>query len=361
MAVRFEEKDNRWRVDIRRKDLKPYTKCFPVGDDSKEEAEAKARENHKDIQQQLLDGKPLGRIRAKSQITLREAFVNTLNNPEVAWLDSTGEPTAHGRKMKYYAKMFYNYFGANKPLREIKKGTATMEGTWYNFISQFGESNTNNRKACCMNKIFTQAHDDGHITSEYKLNIPRKTEKLTRVRTFTVDEEYAIYAKAEELGYYDLKDYVMLLIDTGARPEELRTASLKDLQTHPKGGITLNLYRNKTNNETAVGLRERSQKILKRRSNQKRFFMVSYRRLYSRWQDVRDRLGKSDDLQWTFYTCRHTCASRLAEHAKATIAQIADWLGHSPKSPVTRRYIHFFPKDKLNLAGKLDNYKEDEA
>ena len=148
MAVRYEEKENRWRVDIRHKGLKPYTKCFPVGDDSKEEAEQKAQDNHKDIQQQLLDGKPLGRIRAKSQITLREAFENTLNNPEVAWLDGTGEPTAHGRKMKYYAKMFYNYFGANKPLREIKKGTATMEGTWYNFISQFGESNTNNRKAC---------------------------------------------------------------------------------------------------------------------------------------------------------------------------------------------------------------------
>ena len=352
MAVRLEEKENRWRVDVRRKGLKPYTKCFPI--DQKEQAE----QHHKDILQQLLDGKPLNRIRAKSQITLKEAFENTLNNPEVGWLDSMGELTSHGKKMQYYAKMFYKYFGANKPLREIKKGTLTMTGTWYNFISQFGDTNTNNRKACCINKIFRQALDDCHITSEHLLNIPRKTEKLTRVRTFSDAEEEAIYAKCDELGYHDLKDYVMLLIDTGARPEELRLASLKDLQKHPEGGITVNFYRNKTNNESLVGIRKRSQEILIRRSNQKRFFMVSYRRLYNRWQDVRDRLGKSDDQQWTFYTCRHTCASRLATRAGATLTQISDWLGHSAKSQVTRRYVHFYPKDKLELTDKLDNYEK---
>jgi len=350
MAIR--EENGKLRVDIARKGMKRHTKTFPL------DQRDKAERHEKDVLQQLLDGKPLNRIKAKTQITLREAFENTMNNPEVGWLGTNGEPTSHGKKMQYYAKMFYKYFGASKLLREIKKGTATMEGTWYHFISQFGESNTNNRKACCINKIFRQALDDGHITSEYLLNIPRKTEKLTRVRTFSEIEEEAIYTKCDELGYYDLKDFVILLIDTGARPEELRTATLKDLQKYPDGGVTVNFYRNKTNNDSLVGIRERSQKILIRRSNQKRFFMSSYRQLYTKWNDVRDRLDKSDDPQWTFYTCRHTCASRLATQAGATLTQISDWLGHSPKSQVTRRYIHFFPKDKVNLARKLDNYEK---
>ena len=349
MAIR--EENGKLRVDIARKGMPRHTKTFPL------EQREKAEQYQKDILQQLLDGKPLNRVKARSQITLKEAFENTMNNPENKWLDSSGEPTAYGKKMQYYANAFYKYFGAKKILREIKKGTRTMEGTWYHFISQFGETATNNRKACCMNKIFRQAHDDCHITSEYLLKIPRTSEKLTRVKAFTVEEENSIYAQCDRLGYHDLKDFVMLLIDTGARPEELRTATLKDLQKYPDGGVTVNFYRNKTNNDSLVGIRERSQKILIRRSNQKRFFMSSYRRLYYKWQDVRDRWGKLDDPQWTFYACRHTCASRLAQTG-ATLGDIADWLGHSAKSPVTRRYVHFFPKRKIDLARNMDNYEK---
>ncbi len=91
---------------------------------------------------------------------------------------------------------------------------------------------------------------------------------------------------------------------------------------------------------------------------QERYFCCSTTcRLYYKWQDVRDRLGKLDDPQWTFYACRHTCASRLAQTG-ATLGDIADWLGHSAKSPVTRRYVHFFPKRKIDLARNMDNYEK---
>ena len=83
--------------------------------------------------------------------------------------------------------------------------------------------------------------------------------------------------------------------------------------------------------------------------------MSSYRVLYNKWQDIRERLGKSDDKEWVFYTCRHTCASRMAEMG-ATLTQIDDWLGHAPNSPVTRRYNHFFPKQKVDLSRKMDEF-----
>ena len=55
-----------------------------------------------------------------------------------------------------------------------------------------------------------------------------------------------------------------------------------------------------------------------------------------------------------FHTCRHTCASRLAE-AGATYMEVCDWMGWSYNSPMAKRYIHFFPKAKIDLAKKLDN------
>ena len=58
-----------------------------------------------------------------------------------------------------------------------------------------------------------------------------------------------------------------------------------------------------------------------------------------------------------FYTCRHTCASRLAQMGK-TLVQIAEWLGHSRNSPVTRRYVHFFPKDVIQTAEDMDKFEE---
>ena len=57
-----------------------------------------------------------------------------------------------------------------------------------------------------------------------------------------------------------------------------------------------------------------------------------------------------------FHTCRHTCASRLAE-AGSTYMEVCDWMGWSYNSPVAKRYIHFFPKTKINMAKKLDELK----
>ena len=39
--------------------------------------------------------------------------------------------------------------------------------------------------------------------------------------------------------------------------------------------------------------------------------------------------------------------------------EVCDWMGWSPNSPVAKRYIHFFPKAKINMAKKLDNLIRD--
>ena len=337
------QEGEKWRADVMVNGKRKSKICA-----TKEEAE----KTEKEIKKQLIDGKPLNKVRALSQITLREAYENCINNREVGWVVD-GEPTAHGRKQGYYAKSFYEFFGANKPLRDIKLND------WYSYIEQFGDwTATNNRRACCMNKIFRQALEDGHINPKNLIKIKRKKEKLTRARAYTREEEDMILAECRKFGYTDLEEFVICLIETGASPEDLRTGNSKNiLRFASDDGITFNFNRGKTDIAVSVGLLKRSRDILLRRSNSKRFFMSSYRQLYNKWQDIRERLGKSDDKEWIFYTCRHTCASRMAEAGK-TLVQIADWLGHAPNSPVTRRYIHFFPKQKTNMAREMDEFNK---
>ena len=334
--------NDKWRVNVSMKGQR-LTQVVNTEDE--------AKETEKDFKQQLLDGKPVNKIRANKQITLSLAFENTINNPENKW-SKNGFVTPHGKKQGYIANSLYKFFGKNRVLKTITKDE------WYKYINQFGDTNTNNRRASTMNKILRQAFADQYITKEHFFTVPRQQEIVGRVETFSREEETAIIQKCEELGFLELKDFVIALIDIGARPEELRTATPKDLTRTPEGEITLALYRNKTNSDSIVGLRKRTQDILIKRSNQKRFFMSSYRQLYNRWNDVRDRLGKNTDEKWVFYTCRHTCASRMAQ-AGFTLVQIANWLGHSENSPVTRKYIHFFPKDSINIAKRMDEYEEE--
>ncbi len=86
----------------------------------------------------------------------------------------------------------------------------------------------------------------------------------------------------------------------------------------------------------------------------KTYFETSYRKITYKWQMVREALGQANNKDFVFHTCRHTCASRLAE-AGSTYMEVCDWMGWSYNSPVAKRYIHFFPKTKINMAKKLDD------
>ena len=279
-------------------------------------------------------------------ITIKQAFEQCYNDPENGWKE-----TEHGKKMKYYAQRLYNHFGANAQLTDITKST------WYEFIKQFGDTATNNRRGSFINKIFNYAVGNGTLAAEDKLKIKRKKEKLQRLYAFTREDEKLIYNMCDHLGYADLKDFIMVLVDTGARAEELLLASQKDFQWFSDGTFTLNLYRKKTDTDSNIDLKKRSQEILKRRSNSARFFMASYKHYYRRLQHVKKALGKTTDKNWVFHTCRHTCASRMAE-AGVPLARVAEWLGHSPNSPVTARYIHFYSAGKIDIAEKLDKFDE---
>ena len=106
-----QEPNGTWRADVTLNGKRKNKICS-----TKEEAEKVELE----FKKQILDGKPLNKVRALSQITLRQAGNNALNNPKVGW-KIQGEYTAHGRKQSYYLNSFCEFWGEDKPLREIKE------------------------------------------------------------------------------------------------------------------------------------------------------------------------------------------------------------------------------------------------
>ena len=114
-------------------------------------------------------------------ITLLKAFEACYSDPETNWTN-----TAHGKKMKYYAQSFYNFFGANTPLKDIVKDN------WYKYTETFKDTATNNRRASCMNKIFNHAVENGSLEAKHKLKIKRKKEKLTRLYAFSRHDEKSL-------------------------------------------------------------------------------------------------------------------------------------------------------------------------
>ena len=300
------------------------------------------------IKKEALDGKEAVIKKASKEITLQEAFENCYNDPVSEWKD-----TEHGKKMKYYGEAFCKYFGANRKLRDIKIAD------WWKFIEQFPQTATNNRRACCMNKIMKHANSQGNLTADNVLKIPRKKEKLTRLVTFSAEEEQAMYKVCDQLGYFDLKDIIVCLLDTGCRAEELLSLTPTDVVKH-REAWTLNVMRYKTDTQTSVGVSERVKKILMRRMNQPRIFMTNYKKVARKWNDVRLQLGQTDNPDWVMHVCRHTCASRLASSG-SLYTEVCDWMGWSQNSPTARRYLHFFPKTKIGMAKKLDAYNAEET
>ena len=84
----------------------------------------------------------------------------------------------------------------------------------------------------------------------------------------------------------------------------------------------------------------------------------------SRWMSPGGEGATADDVVRTIPGYKQDNAADVAEAQKLmadagyTLAVIADWLGHAPNSPVTRRYIHFFPKSKVNISKKMDEFEE---
>lgn len=148
--------------------------------------------------------------------------------------------------------------------------------------------------------------------------------------------------RSDELkrNMWDAHDLVIILLDTGARLNEIQTLEWKDVDLTSK---IIHLWRHKTKSETVLYMTNRIHEIIQRRkdnrNNSEYLFCARDNgpRKYAR-QSVAKAFKRAGLKDFRIHDLRHTTASRLIQNG-LSLFEVAQILGHS--SPATSaRYAH---------------------
>lgn len=198
---------------------------------------------------------------------------------------------------------------------------------------------TVNRKISHLNTMLTTAAERGWVVAP---KLPRRKEGEHRIRWLTDNEEASLLNVCTHLGLDELRDLVVVAIDTGFRRGELLGLTAND---YVNGLVHLHAGATKSDKARAVPATKRVHEILSRRGNQRKVFNITVPALRHQWRLVKRAMQLEDDPQFVVHMLRHTCASRLVQRG-VPLAVVQKWMGHS-NIATTLRYAHLAPESLL--------------
>jgi integrase len=152
----------------------------------------------------------------------------------------------------------------------------------------------------------------------------------------------------------DVLDFVICLLDLGARHTEIATLTWDDVNLKDR---TVNIYRNKVKNQSILHLTNRVTEVLTHRLNdedrdEKYIFTAKDGgpRKYSN-RAIRSACKRAGITGVGFHTTRHTFASRLVQRG-VTIQEIQQLLGHQTIN-TSQIYAHLVPNQAAKRAAQL--------
>ena len=284
----------------------------------------------------LREGKPVPVMESKSSITtLGEASQRCYL---LHWKGGKSE-----EKQIQIMKLLNDYFGRHC---EISKITTLVIDDFILYLKTLNNSGgTINRKLATLSKILRTASQGGLLST--MPTIRRQKEGQNRIRWLTKEEEDLILDTLDKWGQEDMKDGVVVSVDTGVRASELLRIKSSDIS---KEGLYLGETKNGINR--LIPLTGRSRSILESRqkaTNQKRLFDFKENWYRDTWDKMRHHLDM-EDVVW--HTLRHTTASRLVQGG-VPLTHVKEWMGHLTIS-TTMRYAHLAPRDLQNAVSVLE-------
>lgn len=172
--------------------------------------------------------------------------------------------------------------------------------------------------------------------------IPTRKEGKHRIRWMNETEELRVLNLCSQLGMDELRDFIVVAIDTGFRRGELLGLRPNDFFN---GALHLHEGMTKTDRPRSVPVTSRVEEIITRRSNQRTIFSITVPALRHQWRVLKREMGLVDDPQFVVHMLRHTCASRLVQRS-VPLAVVQAWMGHS-NIATTLRYAHLSPDSLL--------------
>jgi len=208
---------------------------------------------------------------------------------------------------------------------------------------------TINRKLAAFSLFVKQAVADGYLARGFSMSMIK--EPQGRIRYFSHEEEQGMLAYCDVVGEYDLKDFIIVAMDTGFRRGELLKIVKRDV-----GRDNLWTYDTKTNQNREVPLTDRAREVLERRAAKlerpgDRVFDLHVNFLRDHWRKMQITLEMEDDDQYLVHTMRHTFVTRLLENG-VDIKTVMELAGHS-RIETTQRYAHSSPERKRMAIRKL--------
>ena len=297
---------------------KRYRKMFP--------SIAEAQEWETTARQCLILGKPVPDVKGSgvSSYTFGQAADHTF---ALHWQGKASED-----KMIYMVRILKDFFGANRPITDFDKDL--VDSFVFHLMDERKADGTINRHLSAVSKILREAVDRNKLSKMPKIS--KRKEKTQRVRWLTLEEEKAILDQLELWGDDDLRDAMIVSVDTGCRASELLKITARDVM---KEGVYL--VGRKANNNSVIPLTKRARAILEARAvkNPSQLFPFKRHWYRQRWDKVLDHLGIRD-VVW--HTLRHTTCSRLVQGGMP-LKHVQEWMGHKA-IVTTMRYAHLSPK-----------------
>lgn len=157
---------------------------------------------------------------------------------------------------------------------------------------------------------------------------------------------------------YEMHDVVVLLLDTGARYNEIARLEWKSVDLSRK---TIELWRGKTRTASLICMTDRVHRILQRRAERR----IHDRWVFTNWERTTHRSDnttylnqviKSAGVPYTVHTLRHTFATKMLK-AGMTLNDVRVLLGHS-SIQTTLRYGHLEASDASPKAVAILNAQQ---
>ncbi len=204
---------------------------------------------------------------------------------------------------------------------------------------------TVNRKLAALSVLLREALELKWLSEVFKVGLMKEPTGI--VRFFSNEEEAAMLEWTDRWGYHDLRDYIIVSIDTGLRQGEI----LKVLKRDVKDRIVWT-YDTKNGNNRDVPLTERAKQVLDSRAERisllnDPLFDIRADTLRSHRTTMQHHLGMSGDKDYLPHSLRHTFVTRLIERG-VDIRTVQELAGHNLVQ-ITQRYAHTNPERKLRV------------
>jgi integrase len=187
-----------------------------------------------------------------------------------------------------------------------------------------------------------------------ELSLPKFSQQKQKTDYLSEEDEsrllsYLLTRKPHASGTgewkYEIHDIVVMLLDTGARYNEIARLEWNNVDLKKK---TIELWRGKTKTAGFVYMTDRVHQVLQRRSENKnhdRWIFTNWNRTSHRTDNTTyiNQVMQSAGVPYTVHTLRHTFATKMLK-AGMTLNDVRVLLGHSSMQ-TTLRYGHLEASD----------------